>query len=75
MNKGMIAFADGLNVVQERMMVDNDASLGFCPEQVVEYSCDLLIWEKIMRIRYVEGEYMFDLGHIKFEMLFRYVTR
>lgn len=33
MNKGMIAFADGLNVVQERMMVDNDASLGFCPEQ------------------------------------------
>ena len=55
------------------MMVSNDVFLGCCPEQVVEYYCDLLIWEKISRSMYDEGEKMFDLGHIILKCFFNVV--
>lgn len=42
LNKGMIAFADGFDVLYERMVVD-DMSLDFCPKQVEEGYCDLLM--------------------------------
>lgn len=64
-NKGMTAFADGLDVVYERMLVD-DMSLGFCPKQVEEGYCDLLTWAKVWRIRYEEDEQIFlDMLNLK----------
>lgn len=66
MNKGMIAFAEGVDVVYERMVVD-DMSLGFHPKQLEEGYCDLLTWAKVWKIRYDEDEQMPVFEHKYFE--------
>lgn len=68
LNKGIIAFADGLDVLYERMVVD-DVSLDFCPKQVEEGYCDLLMWAKFWRIMYDEDDKCLFLDILHLECL------
>lgn len=54
MSKDMIAFANEVGETCE-MTVDNDMSLDFCPKQVEECYCDLLIWAKIRTSGVIRG--------------------